>query len=134
MDKPKYIDSPLRYTGSKYKLLPQLMPLFPEKVSTFYDMFCGGLAVSLNTKADEYVVNDLSPQLITLYDAMRTYGHDFVTYVNNLLADFDVRPDNEDGYMKLREDYNHGRRSPHKLFALIMTAYNSSIENSGAFK
>lgn len=29
--KNTYIKSPLNYTGGKYKLLPQIIPLLPEK-------------------------------------------------------------------------------------------------------
>ena len=31
-----YIKSPMNYIGGKYKLLPQLLPLFPQKISMFY--------------------------------------------------------------------------------------------------
>lgn len=34
--------SPLNYVGGKYKLLPQLLPLFPKQINTFYDLFGGG--------------------------------------------------------------------------------------------
>ena len=36
-DKP--IASPLNYIGGKYKLLPQIFPLFPDNVDTFVDIF-----------------------------------------------------------------------------------------------
>ena len=36
-----YIKSPLNYVGGKYKLLPQIVPLFPEKIHTFIDLFGG---------------------------------------------------------------------------------------------
>ena len=29
--KQEYIKSPLNYVGGKYKLLPQILPLFPKK-------------------------------------------------------------------------------------------------------
>lgn len=38
----KYIKSPLNYVGGKFKLLPQLMPLFPQNISKFIDIFGGG--------------------------------------------------------------------------------------------
>ena len=53
--------------GSKERLLNQLLPLFPEKISTFYDLFGGSAVVSLNVKADNYVLNDLSKHLYNLY-------------------------------------------------------------------
>ena len=36
------IQSPLNYTGGKYKLLPQLLPHFPQDINLFVDLFCGG--------------------------------------------------------------------------------------------
>ena len=36
------IQSPLNYTGGKYKLLPQILPLFPKDIDVFVDLFCGG--------------------------------------------------------------------------------------------
>ena len=36
------IKSPLNYTGGKFKLLPQILPLFPDNIDTFVDLFAGG--------------------------------------------------------------------------------------------
>ena len=38
----EYVKSPLNYTGGKYKLLPQLLELFPKQVNSFVDLFAGG--------------------------------------------------------------------------------------------
>lgn len=37
----KYLESPIFYMGNKYKLLKQLIPLFPDKCKTFLDLFGG---------------------------------------------------------------------------------------------
>lgn len=37
----KLLKSPIFYMGNKYKLLPQLLPLFPKNIDTFYDMKIG---------------------------------------------------------------------------------------------
>ena len=42
------IQSPLNYTGGKYKLLPQILPLFPKEIDCFVDLFCGGCNVGIN--------------------------------------------------------------------------------------
>ena len=31
------IQSPLNYTGGKFKLLPQILPIFPKEINTFVD-------------------------------------------------------------------------------------------------
>jgi Site-specific DNA methylase len=48
------IKSPLNYTGNKFKLLNQIIPVFP-KVQKFADVFCGGLNVGINADADVVV-------------------------------------------------------------------------------
>ena len=44
------IQSPLNYTGGKYRLLSQILPLFPDDIETFVDLFCGGCNVGINGK------------------------------------------------------------------------------------
>lgn len=41
--KNTYTKSPLNYVGGKYKLLPQIIPLFPSSVNVFVDLFGGDL-------------------------------------------------------------------------------------------
>ena len=44
----KYLESPIFYMGNKYKLLKQLIPLFPKQCDTFLDLFGGSGVVSMN--------------------------------------------------------------------------------------
>lgn len=41
--KKTYIKSPLNYVGGKFKLLPEIIPLFPTNINTFVDLFGGGV-------------------------------------------------------------------------------------------
>ena len=68
------IASPLNYTGGKYKLLPQLLPLFPDTVSTFVDLFCGGCNVAINVSAQNYICNDNEKHLIGLLKKIKSDG------------------------------------------------------------
>ena len=54
----EYIKSPLNYIGGKYKLLPQIIPLFPREINTFVDLFVGGANVAINVNAKNIVCND----------------------------------------------------------------------------
>ena len=62
-----YFKSPMNYMGGKYKLLPQIEPLFPKDIEVFVDLFCGGLDVSLNVKSERKICNDLEPHIIDFY-------------------------------------------------------------------
>mgnify|MGYP000442833487 FL=1 len=60
-----FIQSPLNYTGGKYKLLKQILPNFPNEIDTFVDLFCGGCNVGINIEAKKVVYNDLNKKNIT---------------------------------------------------------------------
>lgn len=66
----------MNYTGGKFKLLPQILPLFPNNINKFYDVFCGGLDVSLNIKATNTYANDKHEDLIWLYNEVIKYNSD----------------------------------------------------------
>ena len=53
-----YVASPMNYIGGKFKLLPQILPLFPKKINKFVDLFCGGCNVAINTKANKIKANE----------------------------------------------------------------------------
>ena len=57
--KDNLIKSPLNYVGGKYKLLGDILPLFPEKVNTFVDLFGGGGNVSVNANSNNFIYNDI---------------------------------------------------------------------------
>lgn len=61
------VKSPMNYVGGKYRLLSQILPLFPTKIDTFVDLFCGGLDVTLNINADKIIANDRLTPLIDIY-------------------------------------------------------------------
>ena len=50
------IETPFNYTGSKFKLLKQLLPELDYKKSTLVDVFCGGGSVYTNV-LDRYKLN-----------------------------------------------------------------------------
>ena len=58
------VKSLLNYYGNKFRELPSLISLFPNNVGVFYDVFCGGLDVSLNMSANKVIANDKNEDLI----------------------------------------------------------------------
>ena len=123
----QYISSPMNYIGGKYKLLPQLFPLFPKKVGTFVDLFCGGANVGVNATADKIIFNDNLVYLIDLYKAfLQNTLEGTVSYVEKRIAEFNLSLTNQDGYIKLREEYNT-HRNPLDLFVLVAFSFNHQI-------
>ena len=71
--------SPLNYIGGKYRLLPQILPLFPKQINTFVDLFAGGLDVSINVDAQRIICNDINNYVISLFKYFKETSIDDLT-------------------------------------------------------
>lgn len=121
------IKSPLNYTGGKYKLLPQLLPLFPTNINIMLDLFCGGCNVGINTNANKVIFNDNLIYLIELYNLFKNLGYDKVLeHINNRILQYELSPLNKDGYNLLRKLYNE-EKNQLDLFVLIAYSFNHQI-------
>ena len=122
-----YICSPMNYIGGKYKLLSQLLPLFPNDIDTFVDLFCGGCNVGINVHANKIVFNDNLSHLIDLYKVFNQIDNeDIINHIENRILEYNLSLSNEDGYKKLRSHYNSDR-NPLDLFVLVAYSFNHQI-------
>ena len=122
-----YIASPMNYIGGKYKLLPQLSPLFPKGIDTFVDLFCGGANVGINSLANKIIFNDNLVYLIDLYNAfLQKDLEEIITYVEKRISEFGLSLTNQEGYLRLREEYNRNREAL-DLFVLVAFSFNHQI-------
>lgn len=131
----QYIKSPLNYTGGKYKLLPQILPLFPKNISTFVDLFCGGCNVGINVQANQIICNDIITNAIDLYNTFKNNSKDYsINYINDRISEYKLSKSNQDGYLQLRKEYNKNK-NPLDLYVLLTHAYNFNIRfnNSNEF-
>ena len=103
MAKLPYIQSPLNYIGGKYKILPQILPLFPSRIRTFVDLFCGGCNVGINVPADRTIFNDNISYLIDLYRKFNdTPVQETMDYIEQRISEFQLSLTNENGYRELQ--------------------------------
>lgn len=63
------IETPMNYTGSKFKLLDQLLPKFDYSKPYFIYLFTGGGSVYTNVidKYEKVVANDIIKDLIDIH-------------------------------------------------------------------
>jgi len=121
------IRSPLNYTGGKFKLLNQILPLFPNNIETFVDLFCGGCNVGINVSANKIIFNDNLTYLIELYNNFQILGYDKVLeHVLQRIDQYKLTPLNKDGYNELRNYYNTNRNEL-DLFVLLAYSFNHQI-------
>ena len=125
--KENLIKSPLNYTGGKYKLLSQILPLFPNNINTFIDLFCGGCNVGINVNAKEIICNDIISNVIDLYNYFKSNSKDTCfDYINKIINEFNLSKTNKNGYLELRKVYNKFKY-PLDLYVLLTHAYNFNI-------
>lgn len=134
-EKKSKIKSPLNYIGGKYKLLDQILPLFPEEINQFIDLFAGGCNVGINVSANKISLNDNLSYLIDMYKAFQ--DNDLETSINHIedrIHEFKLSKTNEAGYKAMRKLYNR-EKHPLDLFVLIAHAFNHQIRfnNSHGF-
>ncbi len=152
------IASPLNYTGGKYRLLSQILPLFPENIGTFVDLFCGGCNVGLNVEAQQVIYNDIDQQLIDLFGTLRNLEKETTfAWIDQIIGQYDLSRVSQNGYafyrcngadglaeynrerfLRLRQDFNQRTKNGQMdfyyfvmFYVLIVYAFNNQIRFNG---
>lgn len=121
----KLIKSPMNYIGGKYKLLPQILPLFPNKISMFYDVFGGGASISLNVNSEFVYYNDIVPYVSNMFNDLKGKStEECLKEIEKVIKKYSLSKTNKEGFLKLREDYNNGDRSWVNFYMLICHSFN----------
>ena len=153
------IQSPLNYTGGKFKLLPQILPLFPQKINTFVDLFCGGCNVGINVVAKKHIYNDINLRLIHLLHTLKNLDKGIAfEMIYDIIKKYDLSlvsrhcyeyygcesgkglaAYNKDKFLRLRDDFNKLEVNDYyyymMLFVLTVYSFNNQIRfnNDGQF-
>ena len=149
--KKEIIKSPLNFTGGKYKLFPQILPLFPKDISTFVDLFCGGCNVAVNVSAQKIICNDIDSNLIGLFSFFKNISYEVLfPKVQKIINDYNLSDSNKNGYsfyncnsanglgsynragfLNLRKTFNELPQNNENyflfLYVLIVYAFNNQI-------
>lgn len=149
--KTEIVKSPLNFTGGKYKLLPQLVPLFPDNISTFVDLFCGGCNVGINATAEKIICNDIDSKLIGLFSFFKGKSYSvLLPKIKEVINNFNLSDSekkgysfyncnsasglgnfNRTGFLNLRETFNALSKENENyylyLYILIVYAFNNQI-------
>ena len=149
--KDDIVKSPLNYTGGKTKLLPQILPLFPDKINTFVDLFCGGANVGINVKAKKVQYYDLNSDLIGLLSVFgKMSATELKQNIESIIKKYDLSQSeiygyakyhcksasglgsyNKEHFIKLRDDFNELEEKDDNyylmLYVLIVYAFNNQI-------
>lgn len=123
-----YIKSPLNYVGGKYKLLNEIIPLFPNDINTFVDLFGGGLNVGINVNANKILYNDIESHVVELMKYLKnTEIQKLLMEIDGLIEKYNLSKENAEGFLKLREYYNESNNNPIVFYTMLCFAFNYQI-------
>jgi len=124
VSKNGYIKSPLNYIGGKYKLLKQIVPLFPDNINTFVDLFSGGANVGINVNARHHIFNDMNNRINEVFRYFATKTPDeLVETIKDRIDEYGLNKTNKEAYVKFRSNYN-ANPNPLDLYVLVSYSYN----------
>ncbi|MBC3946669.1 Dam family site-specific DNA-(adenine-N6)-methyltransferase [Erwinia persicina] len=93
--------TPLKWPGSKARAMTELKKYLPEG-KRLVEPFAGSCSVMMNTDYDEYLIADINPDLIYLYQYIKMDAEQFIRDARRF---FEVCNTAEDFY-RLRADFN----------------------------
>lgn len=140
------INSPLNYTGNKFKLLKQILPYLNNQSDTFIDIFAGSGLVGLNSDCKRIILNDYNEITVSLLNYFKDgTSESIIDRMDNIIKEYnltdtyrngkDFYPEekheglsryNKEAFNKLKKDYNESR-DINLLFALIIFGFNHYI-------
>lgn len=125
----EYIKSPINYIGNKYKLLPQIIPLFPKNIQCFVDLFGGSGTVLINTKAKKYIYNDINNYVAEIFEGLVSTksADEIIKQVESVIKEYGINMTDKEPFEKLRSDYNNGKKDWVTLYALMCCSFNSQF-------
>lgn len=141
-----YVKSCLNYTGGKYRLLRQMMPLFPKNIRHFTDLFCGGANVAVNAPANGIIrCVDKEQQVIRLFQTLQRTPYEKVfEIIHHIIETYRLSDTkkygyttygcesseglatyNKEPYLTLRKDYNNRTEDNtyYDLMFYLLTVY-----------
>ena len=131
----EYIKSPINYIGNKYRLLKNLVPLFPEDIDTFVDVFSGSGTVLINVNANKYIYNDLNYFVSDIFNGLvKTDYCEIIDLINSVISDYSLSKENKDGFNLLRDDYNNGKKDWYVLYTLMCFSFNHQFRFNSDMK
>ena len=121
----------MNYTGGKYKLLPQILPLFPTEINTFVDLFTGGGNIAVNVNANKIIANDFEPHIIDIYKTFQKYEiEELIKTIELAIQRFGLTIENADNFNNFRTYHNkhiedgYSFIMPIMLYVLICYSFN----------
>jgi DNA adenine methylase len=93
----------LKWAGGKYGLVEDIRRHLP-KAQTLIEPFVGAGSIFLNTDYERYILTDINPDLINLYNLLKEKPDSYITEAKRW---FVAENNRKDVYLSIRQEFNH---------------------------
>ncbi len=126
------VKSPLNYTGGKYKLLNQIIPIFPDNLELFVDLFSGGANVGVNVNAKKIICVDKQKEIIRVMELFKKYEDGYIIdKLEKIIISYDLSNSLLNGYEQYNCTSDKGLGSYNKTrYINLRNDYNAMKEDS----
>lgn len=126
----------VQYQGSKRILAPQILQYMPKKFNRLIEPFSGmaaiTIAVAMEKKASEYIINDLNEPLVRiLREAVENPLGLVEDYRKVWEEQFGYPEGSVEHYYKIREKFNAGEKNAANMLYLLARCVKGSVRYSG---
>jgi DNA adenine methylase len=121
----------VKWSGSKRKQAEEIINRMPREIGTYYEPFCGGCSVlrrllSSGVKVGRYVCSDANPDLISLWNAIKTDPKFLIGRYTKMWFELNADQDLErkKKYFKIVRDRFNAIRQPEDFLFIMRTTTN----------
>lgn len=120
--------SPLNYSGSKDKIVDNIIRELPKNVGTFVDVMGGAFNVGVNiTALTEVVYNEYNSHVYNIIKLLLEKNkEEIVEEIEKIIEENDLNKGDKQSYLKFRKKYN-SNPTPINLFILHMYSFQNMI-------
>ena len=130
------VNSPIRWAGSKKKILNEMLNTFPKNKRNYIEMFLGSGVVLLNVldnndvlKYKNFYVNDINSNIINFYILLRDNIDEVIIKIKEFENKYNTfsLDEKENYYYKIRDDFNNMESGDEKallFYFLMKTGFN----------
>ena len=142
----KVLNSPIRWAGSKKKVLVEMLNAFKPNRENYIECFLGSGVVLINVlkknntlNYKNFYVNDINPHIINFYKLLQNNPHHIIKQIGELVEvynNYDMSK-KEEYYYELRMQFNEEKDVDNKsilFYFLMKTGFNGVYRENKAGK
>lgn len=103
------INSPLNYSGNKFKVVKEIVPLIPHNTKRLIEVFAGSAIISINSNVKKIILNDSSKITIELLDYfIQNDGNKIINEIDEIINKYNFTDSYRNGIKSYPEKKHEG--------------------------